>query len=220
MLLVAIDGACRRNGKPSCISASSAFIMNYNEYLQLEETTILSGYEKGSTNQRGELIALLLALDYVCNSKQDARIITDSEYIFNAMTKNWFNTWENNNWTTATGTPVKNQDLWLLVKDLYDKYYENDIDVVFYHIKGHTMHFNKKLAKQSIIADVSGRRLYDAVSQKYLEDKEVKDIFNKTAEVSKKNNGFAFKGSSLERCVVSNMVADSIAAVVVEAIDA
>lgn len=89
MLVIAIDGACRRNGKPDCIASGGVFIEQYtiegNER-NLVGTKILSNYEIQSTNQRGELLALITALDYVWSAKQSTQIVTDSEYIFNAMT--------------------------------------------------------------------------------------------------------------------------------------
>ena len=63
MLLISIDGACRRNGKPDCVSAGGVFIQQFDSKLNLQQTSILSNYETASTNQRGELLALLTALD-------------------------------------------------------------------------------------------------------------------------------------------------------------
>jgi len=93
MLVISIDGACRRNGKPNCVSAGGVFIMHYNNTLELTHTALKSNYELESTNQRGEMLALLTAIDYVYDSKQSAQVITDSEYLFNTMTKNWVGNW-------------------------------------------------------------------------------------------------------------------------------
>ena len=93
MLVISIDGACRRNGKPNCVSAGGVFIMHYNNALELTHTALKSNYELESTNQRGEMLALLTAIDYVYDSKQSSQVITDSEYLFNTMTKNWCGNW-------------------------------------------------------------------------------------------------------------------------------
>ena len=76
MLVIAIDGACRRNGKPDCVSAGGVLVVQDNETYR---TLCVS--EKGSTNQRGEMLALLEALRYIYDTPgNDALIITDSEY--------------------------------------------------------------------------------------------------------------------------------------------
>ena len=40
-----------------------------------------------------------------------SKIITDSEYCYKGATK-WYKGWVKKNWKTATGTKVKNDDLW------------------------------------------------------------------------------------------------------------
>ena len=147
MLLISIDGACRRNGKPDCVAAGGVFIQQFNENLDLQQTSILSNYETASTNQRGELLALLTALDHIWVSKQDTQIVTDSEYLFNAMTKEWYRSWMNKNWVTATGEPVKNRDLWQEIAKAYCRCADAGIDITFYHIKGHCIPFGKVTAK-------------------------------------------------------------------------
>ena len=78
MLLISIDGACRRNGKPDCVAAGGVFIQQFDKDLHLQQTSILSNYETSSTNQRGELLALLTALDHIWSAKQSTQIVTDS----------------------------------------------------------------------------------------------------------------------------------------------
>ena len=121
MLLISIDGACRRNGKPNCIAAGGIFIQQFDSDLKLQQTSILSNYEMASTNQRGELLALLTALDHIWAAKQSTQIVTDSEYLFNAMTKEWFVGWESRGWKTAMYEPVKNSDISKSIKQVYDK---------------------------------------------------------------------------------------------------
>lgn len=220
MLVISIDGACRRNGKPNCVSAGGVFIMHYNNALELTHTALKSNYELESTNQRGEMLALLTAIDYVYDSKQSAQVITDSEYLFNTMTKNWCGNWANKGWITSTGEPVKNKDIWLQIKHAHDRCLAEGIELIFYHVKGHTIPFGKVTAQRLLAQDSSGSALYEAVKQKYYEVKDEKDVLGKVAELSEKNNGFVPTGEILERFVVTNIIADAVATRCVEAADA
>ena len=220
MLVISIDGACRRNGKPNCVSAGGVFIMHYNNTLELTHTALKSNYELESTNQRGEMLALLTAIDYVYDSKQSAQVITDSEYLFNTMTKNWVGNWANKGWITSTGEPVKNKDIWLQIKHAHDRCVADGIELIFYHVKGHTIPFGKVTAQRLLAQDTSGMALYEAVKQMYHEVKFDKDVLGKVSELSEKNNGFVPTEEIMERFVVTNIIADAVATRCVEAADA
>lgn len=221
MLVIAIDGACRRNGKPDCVSAGGVYIEQYDDNHTLVLTKALSNYEVKSTNQRGELLALLTALDYVWSAKQDAMIITDSEYLFNAMTKEWFVGWESREWRTASFEPVKNADLWREIKHAYEKCRGADLDIVFYHIKGHCIPFGKVTANSLLVKDPTGHALkfeaykkYDAVCSTTR-----RETLKEANELSIKNNGYPFDEETLRKFVVLNTVVDAVATKCVEAAD-
>ena len=220
MLVIAIDGACRRNGKPDCVSAGGVFIMQLDEDLSIQKTQILSNYEVKSTNQRGELLALLTSLDHVYESLQNAQIITDSEYIFNTLTKDWCKNWERKGWITSTGDPVKNKDIWLEIMNAQRRCEAAGCDISFYHIKGHCIPFGKVTAANLLANDTTGYDLYAAVSEK-ISTTALKDgLYDQIMELSVKNNGFALDARTLDRFVVTNTVADAVATKCVEAADA
>ena len=104
-----IDGAWRRNCQPDCVSAGACFILDEDN--GVEQTYTISQYEDCSTSQRGELMGLTLALEHIaaCAPDTDTVVITDSEYLFNTMTKEWVSRWEVNGWKTAQGTDLKNK---------------------------------------------------------------------------------------------------------------
>ena len=220
MLVIAIDGACRRNGKPDCISAGGVFIIHMDEHLNIINTALKSNYEIKSTNQRGELLALLTALDYVYTVQQPAQIITDSEYLFNAMTKEWCKNWMNKGWLTASGDPVKNKDIWLEIMNAQCRCEEAGYEVMFYHIKGHTVSFGKVTAQNLINQDLSGRLLYNAVSERVSTTALKEGMYDQIVELSVKNNGFELDQRTLRRFIVTNTVADAVATKCVEAADA
>lgn len=219
MLVISIDGACRRNGKPDCVSSGGVFIQQYNEE-ELVATRILSNYEIQSTNQRGELLALLTALSHVWSANQSTQIITDSEYIFNAMTKEWYIGWESREWKTALYEPVKNSDLWREIIHAYRKCVDKGIDIVFYHIKGHCIPFGKVTANTLLAKDTTGLTLYNEVLKKYdITAPQKRDKLEEANELSYKNNGFYMPYEIQRRFVAMNVMADAIATKCVEAAD-
>lgn len=216
MLRIAIDGATRRNGKPDCVAAGGAFIMCFNDENELIYTDTCSVYERASTNQRGELLALLKALDYVHAANKEAQIITDSEYLFNAMTKGWCDKWVHSNWVSSTGAPVKNADIWREIYHAINKCKE----VVFFHIKGHVIPFGRVTADKMLTTDPTGQTLYSEAWKKFdLVAPVKKETLDYAQDLSVKNNGFVLPRATLQQFVAANVVADAIATKVVDAAD-
>jgi len=222
MLLISIDGACRRNGKPDCVAAGGVFIQQFDSDLKLQQTSILSNYETASTNQRGELLALLTALDYIWSAKQSTQIVTDSEYLFNAMTKEWYKSWQHKCWVTAPGEPVKNKDLWQEIASAYCRCEDAGIDIVFYHINGHCIPFGKVTANTLLTKDTTGGRLMAEVLIKYdmVSKTTKKDQLEQANALSERNNGFKLTPDKMRQFVVANVMADAVATKCVEAADA
>lgn len=219
MLRIAIDGACRRNGKPDCVSSGGVFIQQFKDGT-LVATDTRSNYEINSTNQRGELLALLTALDYVHSAGQDTQIVTDSEYLFNAMTKVWYDKWFSNGWLTAGGEPVKNADIWREVMAAKRRCDFKGIDITFYHIKGHVIPFGKVTAETLLKLDPTGALLQSEARKKYDQVKPTKAVALAAAqELSVKNNGFELSDEILRDFVVANVVVDAVATLVVENAD-
>jgi len=220
MLFIAIDGACRRNGKPDCVAAGGVFVQQYDGDGFLQQTDVQAIHEIGSTSQRGEVLALLSALDYAWASKQDTHFLTDSEYLFNAMTKQWYANWARKGWITALGEPVKNRDLWEAVIQSYGRCESIGMDMVFYYTKGHCIPFGKVTADKLLTADPSGYTLMMEVSDKYdsvFYSKQ--DQLEHANELSERNNGFRLEPAMLKHFVTSNLVADAIATKRVDAAD-
>lgn len=79
-------------------------------FIRRDKRTTLSGFEKDTTNNRMELKA---AIESINAMPKDISLIiyTDSAYVKNGITT-WVKGWKANNWISAAGKPVKNQDLW------------------------------------------------------------------------------------------------------------
>lgn len=220
MLSIAIDGACRRNGKVNCIASGGIFILRYDQNNSIEASHILTNYEIKSTNQRGELLALLTAIDYIWEVKDSAQIITDSEYIFNTVTKEWHKNWFKKGWITAAGDPVKNKDIWLEILKAQRRCEAEGLEFMLYHIKGHCMPFGKVTAQNLLVEDTTGFKLYEAIKNKVFTTPLKQDIAEVTSTLSIKNNGFELDPYILNHFIIVNTVADAVATQCVEAADA
>lgn len=212
MIIAAIDGACRRNGTPDCVSAGGVFM-----YFEDGTCSTVSTHEYNSTNQRGELHALLLAIVNISYFKQEAQILTDSEYIFNTMTKQWYTRWSHYGWRTANGDDVKNKDLW---QRIYAAMLECPVEIHFYHIKGHCIPFGKVTATNLLHIDPSGCKLLDKVEEQFeLVKNQKQKNFDAAQYLSYKNNGFELSADILKRFITFNTVADAVATKAVEIAD-
>ena len=222
MLRVAIDGACRRNGKPDCISAGGVFIRRVDKHGNTTLFDLFATSEvNNSTNQRGELYALHDALHAILNYNEEAQIITDSEYIFNAMTKGWCTKWAKCGWVTASGEPVKNKDLWRRIYEVALALDYAEVDITYYHIKGHCIPFGAVTADRLLSADVTGEKLYKEVQKKFdLVAPTKTDVIAKAQKLSAVNNGYELPEDIFKDFVVMNTVVDAIASTEVSNIDA
>ena len=103
----------------------------------------LGGYDKNTTNNRMELMAVIETLKYISkNHKKDSiTIFADSNYVLLGITT-WIHNWEKNGWRNASKKEVMNQDLWKELIALI-RNYGNKIN--WQKVKGHSGHvYNDK----------------------------------------------------------------------------
>lgn len=157
-MIIATDGACKRNGDPTCASIGVAWVLD-DDKMQFKAT-----FESESTSQRGELNGLLQALIFAeenMDADDSLSIITDSEYLFNTIEKDWVHRWARQNWVGATG-PVKNQDLWEQILMLLDS--DKLMDNVFMQwTKGHLISYTPANVRRAMRDDPSGLELYTRI---------------------------------------------------------
>lgn len=87
---------------------------------------ISAGYRR-TTNNRMELLAVIVALEALTRSNLKVIIYSDSKYVVDAVTKGWIWDWERKRFNKK-----KNQDLWMRYIRLHRKF-----DIRFTWIKGH-----------------------------------------------------------------------------------
>lgn len=218
MLSISIDGSCKRNGQPNCVSAGGVFMIAVPDNTDPAAATVaayhtISAIAKESTNQRGELLALLLALEYIADAQtRDVQIITDSEYIYNAINNEWYANWQRKGWLTAAGEPVKNRDMWEKAAELLSMIHATETELVVYHIKGHCIPFGKVTAEALLHKDPSGKALYYSVLEKYDSIQHLKqDTLDQARALFLRNNKFELSDELLRLFVARNIVADIVA---------
>lgn len=113
------DGAARGNPGPG---GYGIVLLSGNLRKELS-----AGY-KHTTNNRMELLAVIVALETLKIPGSDVTIYTDSKYVADAVTKGWVFSW-----VTKRFKGKKNQDLWMRFLAIYPKH-----SVKFIWVKGHS----------------------------------------------------------------------------------
>ncbi len=122
------DGGCSGNPGPG----AWAVII-----LRDKGETVLSGGERGTTNNRMELTAVIRALEETGRSglaHSEIEVYTDSQYVKKGISE-WIKTWVKNGWKNSAKDPVKNRDLCLKLLDL-----SSGQAVSWHWVKGHAAH--------------------------------------------------------------------------------
>lgn len=122
-VIVYTDGACRGNPGPG----GYGIIMEWKGTNYKKEFS--AGY-KHTTNNRMELLAIIVALQKLKKEQLQVTIITDSKYVENAINKKWVFGWEKKGFTGK-----KNPDLWIAFLKEYRKHH-----ISIKWIKGHNQH--------------------------------------------------------------------------------
>ena len=112
------DGAARGNPGPG---GYGAVLMSGQFRKELSD-----GFEM-TTNNRMELLAVIVALEALKIENSQVTIYSDSKYVVDAVEKGWI--W---NWVKIRFKGKKNEDLWLRFLKIYQKH-----KVKFVWIKGH-----------------------------------------------------------------------------------
>ena len=100
------DGACSGNGTDAARGGWAAILTAPDG-----SETVLTGGEYPTTNNRMELMGALEGLR-AAPEGSDVRLVTDSSYVANAISKGWLAGWQRKGWRTASKQPVANRDLW------------------------------------------------------------------------------------------------------------
>ena len=129
MIKIYTDGACKGNPGDG---GWGALITD-----GLENKEIYGG-EKNTTNNRMELMAVIMALESI-EKEQKITIFTDSTYVKKGISE-WIVNWKRNGWKSSNKQPVKNQDLWMRLDG------SNSSLITWEWVKGHSGHIENDRA--------------------------------------------------------------------------
>ncbi|CAJ2501168.1 Uu.00g040210.m01.CDS01 [Anthostomella pinea] len=133
-----VDGGCRNNGYTNATGPAAACLMaRSGSYWS--KTRHLDRWPVTPTNQRAEIVAIIIALEWALERYDDLNgyprlqvtIHSDSRYAVGCMT-DWIYKWSQNGWVNARGNDVANRDLIQEASDLDDRVKElGRVDYVF-----------------------------------------------------------------------------------------
>ena len=125
------DGACSGNpGKGG-----------YGIVMKVPEKNYEKRFSKGfrlTTNNRMELLAVIVALEKLKSTENDIHIYTDSKYVADAINQKWIFGWIKKGFKN-----VKNPDLWKRLVPLIKAH-----KITFHWIKGHAGHPENEICDQ------------------------------------------------------------------------
>ena len=130
------DGACSGNPGPG----------GWGTILRAKGTEKeLSGAEKDTTNNRIEMMAVIVGLEALQRACQ-VKITTDSQYVMKGMME-WLPGWKKRNWVTAGKKAVKNVDLWQRLEKAAQGH-----ELEWEWVRGHQGHVENERADQLAVA--------------------------------------------------------------------
>ncbi len=138
MIKIYTDGASRGNPGPGGFGV----VMIYNEHRK----EISQGFRL-TTNNRMELLSVIVALETLKKDGEHATIYSDSKYVVDAVEKKWVFGWEKKHFTGK-----KNPDLWQRFLKVYRRHH-----VKFVWVKGHAHHEENNYCDElAVTAALSG----------------------------------------------------------------
>ncbi len=140
ILEIYTDGAASGNPGPGGFGAVMKFGHHRKEISQ--------GYRM-TTNNRMELLAVIVALESITKPNTKGHLYSDSKYVIDSITKGWLNKWITKNFVN-----VKNPDLWV-------RFYKiNRQHQIQYHwVKGHASNVENNRCDELAVAASRGKGL-------------------------------------------------------------
>ena len=144
------DGAAKGNPGPG----------GYGVVMELVGTPHKKEYYEGfrhTTNNRMELLGVIVGLEKLKNPNMSVLVISDSKYVVDSVLKSWVFGWEKKGFTGK-----KNPDLWIRFLKIYRQH-----KVDFKWIKGHNNHLqNERCDQLAVMASTQPLLSIDAFYEK------------------------------------------------------
>lgn len=111
----------------------------------------MSGGFLRTTNNRMELMAVIVGLEALTRPGLDVTVVSDSKYVVDAVLQGWVFNWERRGWAKA-----KNPDLWQRFLRAYRQH-----NVRMQWVKGHNSHPQNERCDQLAVAAAQGSHLQE-----------------------------------------------------------
>ena len=134
------DGSSRGNPGPGGYGLILKAGPHYKEVSQ--------GYRL-TTNNRMELLSVIVGLEMLKNPGSQVMVFSDSKYVIDSITKGWVFGWVKKDFKDK-----KNRDLWERFLHIYPKH-----KVQFTWVKGHNDHPQNERCDQLAVAAATGKNL-------------------------------------------------------------
>ncbi len=141
MITIYTDGAAKGNPGPGGYGT----ILRYGD----REKELSQGFRM-TTNNRMELLAVIVGLEAIKKPKWNVKVVSDSKYVVDAVSKGWLDGWVKKGFKGK-----KNQDLW----ERYLKAAASH-NVHFEWIKGHAGHPENERCDQLAVEAAEGNLLH------------------------------------------------------------
>lgn len=137
------DGSSRGNPGPGGYGVILEF--------QGKRKELSQGFRR-TTNNRMELLAVIVGLEHLNTNKYLVCIHSDSKYVIDSITKGWVFSWQKKNFKGK-----KNEDLWLRYLAIHEKF-----QLQFNWVKGHAGHpENERCDELAVSAALSNELIVD-----------------------------------------------------------
>ncbi len=145
-IIIYTDGSSRGNPGPG----------GYGIVMQKYGTNYIKEFSEGyrkTTNNRMELLAVIVALEKLKKLNQKVHVYTDSKYVSESVEKKWVDTWEKKGFKNK-----KNPDLWIRFLKTFREH-----EVRFFWVKGHNNNpRNERCDELAFNASLKEKLLIDA----------------------------------------------------------
>jgi len=141
------DGSARGNPGPG----GYGIVLKFNG----KEKEISGGF-KLTTNNRMELLALIIALENLKSKSYPIEVYSDSKYVIDSITKRWVD-----NWKLKQFKGKKNKDLWLRYLAV-----QNNLTLTFHWVKGHAGHPENERCDELAVAAACSKNLAEDTGYK------------------------------------------------------
>ncbi len=140
LIQIYTDGACSGNPGPG----GYGVVMMAGEHRK----ELSDGY-RFTTNNRMELLSVIVALESLKKQNSQVTVFSDSRYVVDAIEKKWLN-----GWIKKGFSKIKNPDLWLRYSRIASKHQVN-----FIWVKGHANNEHNNYCDQLAVAASKSKQL-------------------------------------------------------------